>query len=834
MKNNNFKEPSKQTSLENKKHAEYNTINISNNANNSFLNLNNPPNKIEKQMINNEILTDISPVHPHENSAFKMYDENITSFDSILDSCDNIQVQNQNNNLTTNNKYYNNQALDIKLNNFNRYSSKEKEKELFKLSQRNINQKKENFNDQININSKEIDKSNYNSSCNVISNEKNTQLNDLKSLVQLSEKEKTDIKGYKKKSQSNTFQYMVNSNKKNKTNLNPNANLNNSSSVIEINYNQNQTDEEDVLSINERKNNSNISSRNKENKKFKSNQNSLNSDINKNITTKLSSRLNIDLYKEMGKDKNQLHRSPESKKSSISIEQGNDKNINHLAKESINNGNKFHKIKIICPFDKKKDSSPNKKKLNNSQNDSVNKKANISNNSNLNRNTLNFTNLDVIKTLSNNNQNFKVDLTLNTNSNKDDYNNLTLPNEIKHESTFTNMNSNRYYTNLNNETIAKEGEIQINNLNINNKGNENINSNKNVLIIRGFKSEQPIRTNNINNNLSNVKNQNLQNKNEMFNGEIIENIENPIISDKSINKIVEDQGEYIIPKHKYNTSKETEFLSITATEEYLEIINSNSINTNKKIQNKLNSNIEINSNFLNNNKNNNSNMMPTAIDSKEPTNTDKECNQNREISSICINQSPLNNINDITDKIICADNNTSRSILRNDFASLYNPYNFFILCLGGKSDIISRKFSIENSTWTTIREMKVERSDFIALMYKDKRILIMGGKSLNYNGIESVSDSIDLLSADDQSIVRLDFKLKIPRSNFGAVYNDLKLFVAGGYNGRDALNNFEYFDKRSKKWVDLPKMINKKKEFSMIMGSDNKIYCLGGSDEREY
>ena len=312
------------------------------------------------------------------------------------------------------------------------------------------------------------------------------------------------------------------------------------------------------------------------------------------------------------------------------------------------------------------------------------------------------------------------------NPNIDDFKTNIVKNDKLNNINFCANNINNNVNNLTistdivkNLTLSNQNNLQENNFEKNQILNNNVNSNKNIIIIRASKHNNE-------NNLGNITDK------------LTINLENT-----------------------ERLNKEAESLSLTATEEYFELINFNN----------------------------------------------------------------KDNISKITDN--------SRSLFKHDLASLYNPLNSNILSLGGKTDAITRKYSVENNLWSTVREIKVERSDFIALMYKEKRILLLGGKSLNYNGIEQVSDTIDLLSTDDQNLVRLDFKLKFPRCNFGAVYFEYKLYVAGGYNGRETINNFEYFDKKSKKWVELQKMNNKKKEFSMILCSDNNIYCVGGSDERE-
>jgi hypothetical protein len=174
----------------------------------------------------------------------------------------------------------------------------------------------------------------------------------------------------------------------------------------------------------------------------------------------------------------------------------------------------------------------------------------------------------------------------------------------------------------------------------------------------------------------------------------------------------------------------------------------------------------------------------------------------------------------------------SGSIITNDLASLYQPYNCSIYVFGGKCDNITRKYILENSTWIEQRRLNINRCDFAALMYKDKRVLIMGGKTTT-QGVENITDSIALINSHDQNIHELDFRLKYPRSNFGSVYVNYTIYVCGGYNGKEVLNNFEYFDKKNKRWIDLPKMPTKRREFSLIYGPNNCIYAIGGSDDKE-
>jgi len=680
----------------------------------------------------------------------------------------------------------------------------EKEKELFKKSK-------------IDIENNKFFKADNNSEkkTNVIQRNEIINLGNYKSINDIPNKdekkvdkvfvssEKNENKYNNNKTKSNLID-LVDTHKKRKSKINL---QNNSSSVFEINYNQNQIDEEENKESKRSpcKNtcNSNQFSNNKENFKILDDINLLNSESNRILNYKISSN-NIDLYNKISKDNTQKENL--LRKDSIK----SNENSNNVS-ESLLNGKLYHKIKYIYPFKNSHNKSDSKGKriLNNSQGENKNLNYNLFDNSKTFQSPSN--------SIKNNSKELKRETNISLTETIYEKKSFHLQNEnLIYDNTFKNENHENkkddIKVNLSRETIAKEGEIQTNNI-ISNKSKINTNgeTNKNVLIIRGSKIEKS-------NNSKNLENSNLNNY------DIMKNVINQKKEDHQIIKIdkikEEEQQEFLINKHRYNSSKDTGFLSITATEEYLELINSK--NKNFKTSNLSNINKIIDpENKLDINKDNN---QISIMNEKEMIKLN--------ISSRNINDNI--NINDITSKLISNENNSSRSIFRHDFASLYLPYTSHILSLGGKSDIVSRKFSIENNSWTSIKEIKVDRSDFIGLMYKEKRILILGGKSINYNGIESVTDTIDLLSTDDQNIVRLDFKLKIPRSNFGALYLDYKLFVAGGYNGRDALNNFEYFDKKTKKWIDLPKMLNKKKEFSMILGPDKNIYCLGGSDEREY
>lgn len=87
---------------------------------------------------------------------------------------------------------------------------------------------------------------------------------------------------------------------------------------------------------------------------------------------------------------------------------------------------------------------------------------------------------------------------------------------------------------------------------------------------------------------------------------------------------------------------------------------------------------------------------------------------------------------------------------------------------------------------------------------------------------------------DLNTLIKLDVRLKTPRSNLGVLYSESKLYVMGGFTGKEVVNNFELFDKNSKSWAELPRMPYKKRDFCAVMGLNKNIFVIGGSDEREY
>lgn len=61
--------------------------------------------------------------------------------------------------------------------------------------------------------------------------------------------------------------------------------------------------------------------------------------------------------------------------------------------------------------------------------------------------------------------------------------------------------------------------------------------------------------------------------------------------------------------------------------------------------------------------------------------------------------------------------------------SLYKVSNTFILILGGKPDGSTRRYDFDNKKWSENKNILINKYDFASIMYKEKKILILGGKT---------------------------------------------------------------------------------------------------------
>ncbi len=166
--------------------------------------------------------------------------------------------------------------------------------------------------------------------------------------------------------------------------------------------------------------------------------------------------------------------------------------------------------------------------------------------------------------------------------------------------------------------------------------------------------------------------------------------------------------------------------------------------------------------------------------------------------------------------------NNSKCSIENsiDRFSLFNIKKFSILIFGGKSkisDFNTYKYEIDINKWKKIDDLKITRSDFGIINLDNKNIVILGGKIYSLTQKENITDSTEIININSLTKKKYDFKLKQPKCNFGTILleNDISkttqdkikiLFIGGGYNGMEVLNQFEFYDFSLKKWVELPNM----------------------------
>ena len=242
---------------------------------------------------------------------------------------------------------------------------------------------------------------------------------------------------------------------------------------------------------------------------------------------------------------------------------------------------------------------------------------------------------------------------------------------------------------------------------------------------------------------------------------------------------------------------------------------------------------------VNYNKQDNSPFKYNQMKLNEIDSTKISCLNNNNINILSSRlENNINNINMNNDMI---NNNmfTQSSIER---CSLFNPKKISIFIFGGKPDFHTFKYDYDNDKWIKFQDIKITRIDFEAILIDEKNILILGGKNFSSTQKDTITDSIDIINLHSLEKKKFEYKLKQPKCNFGIVLLDSDfgsieknklIFIGGGYNGLEVLNSFEYFDFKLIKWVDLPVMPTKRKEFSMLLGIDGLIYFIGGVDEKE-
>jgi hypothetical protein len=152
-------------------------------------------------------------------------------------------------------------------------------------------------------------------------------------------------------------------------------------------------------------------------------------------------------------------------------------------------------------------------------------------------------------------------------------------------------------------------------------------------------------------------------------------------------------------------------------------------------------------------------------------------------------------------------------------------YIFTFTGLVNKTGIFGcEKYDITKNEWKEIKAIPQIRTQY-GLCYRAPYILIFGGKFVDGNRTDTF---IQYNTITDQW-ENCDLKLPRQVSSFAYCIDESKLYICGGSNGK-ILSNFECLDLTTQKWITLPDMVFKRKDFVLVKGLDNNLYAIGGSN----
>jgi hypothetical protein len=141
------------------------------------------------------------------------------------------------------------------------------------------------------------------------------------------------------------------------------------------------------------------------------------------------------------------------------------------------------------------------------------------------------------------------------------------------------------------------------------------------------------------------------------------------------------------------------------------------------------------------------------------------------------------------------------------------------------------RYDPKNNLWTTLSPMNSERSQ-AAVVYFNSKIYVFGG----YTSNRCLSTcEILTLSNNEWSIGPT---MREHRRGCGAILYDNKIFIIGGSNGVTSLTSIEIFDPISNEWmISLNGMFNELHIPRVGLGiavCKNKLYIVGGFDGRNF
>ena len=133
------------------------------------------------------------------------------------------------------------------------------------------------------------------------------------------------------------------------------------------------------------------------------------------------------------------------------------------------------------------------------------------------------------------------------------------------------------------------------------------------------------------------------------------------------------------------------------------------------------------------------------------------------------------------------------------------------------------RYSISRDEWEPAGVMSVPRTKFCAVQLSKDRFLVVGGKQADGTRI----DHCELFERDKGFRKEKGIVLTKGRSGFGCVVHDGAVYVIGGNDGR-VLNKVEKWNGAEKKWEKVGRMSVKRDELAAVVGSDGRIYAVGG------
>ena len=141
------------------------------------------------------------------------------------------------------------------------------------------------------------------------------------------------------------------------------------------------------------------------------------------------------------------------------------------------------------------------------------------------------------------------------------------------------------------------------------------------------------------------------------------------------------------------------------------------------------------------------------------------------------------------DKLCPLKNNHSNGTMLN--------YNDDIVCISGNYNKKVELYSQSKNEWTDLPELQVERSDFTAVLFKNKYIFCLFGFNLPTKQYLNTIEYLDIENYNLSSWQYLKYQnenlLSIYLINsLGINYDNKKIIIVGGKNGQENISN-EYF-----------------------------------------